>query len=84
MQTGWKKILNATQNIEIINLKMILNKIIFLQSHSAGNIGRTETTKSSSRRGYVSGNVQQCKYNVLHLFENALYVKIKYQTPLSY
>ena len=53
-------------------LKNELNKIIFLQSHSAGNIGRTETTKSSSRRGYVSGNVQQCKYNVLRLFENAL------------
>ena len=68
-------------------LKNELNKIIFLQSHSAGNIGRTETTKSSSRRGYVPGNVQQCKYNVLHLFENALYVlvdKTKYQKPLSY
>ena len=65
-------------------LKNELNKIIFLQSHSAGNIGRTETTKSSSRRGYVPGNVQQCKHNVLHLFENALYVKTKYQKPLSY
>ena len=83
MQTGWKKILNATQN-NYDKLKNELNKIIFLQSHSAGNIGRTETTKSSSRRGYVSGNVQQCKYNVLHLFENALYVKTKYQKPMSY
>ena len=63
-------------------LKNELNKIIFLQSHSAGNIGRTETTKSSSRRGYVSGNVQQCKYNVLHLFENALYVFIQISKPI--
>ena len=71
-----------TKILNYDKLKNELNKIIFLQSHSAGNIGRTETTQSSSRRGYVSGNVQQCKYNVLHLFENALYVK--YQKPLSY